>query len=183
MVKQLGNGVEKAKRGVDYRVLVHNPRAPADKQYYSKHLVVRKGESMTKLVTKFWKDLFNDDGYKEDEDADFEEDDEMQILGWTANPIGAAFDEDDDEDLRAHHVFQKNQFEKEFSLGRMVMRDFSCVYEALVMIYHMITFNVARPDSNSVWISFVYDRYIRESAAFQDQILEGNVDKCIQIFY
>lgn len=32
---------------------------------------------MKKLVTKFWKDLFNDDGYKEDEDADFEEDDEM----------------------------------------------------------------------------------------------------------
>ena len=44
----------------------------------------------------------------------------------------------DDDDYNAHHKFQENFLEQAHSIKPLQMKDFSCVYESLMMIFYTV---------------------------------------------
>ena len=60
-------------------------------------------------------------------------------------------------------------------MGRMVMGDFPCIYESLMMILHHKETGVARHDVCVDWIAFVMSKFMLESSEFQDDCYAGKV--------
>ena len=87
-----------------------------------------------------------------------------------------------DDDYLAFHDFKPNYYQRTYGMGRMIMGEFPCIYEALMMILHYEQNQIARPEVATDWIGFVMANFMLESSEFQDACYTGNVKICLEAF-
>lgn len=158
----------------DYFPNANNPNGLAKTTFTRQYFRVGVNAVAEDVANAIIKGVIEDDRYEDDYDTY-----DTQIVGYK---IEDELPEDFGNDLLAYHQFQEQELEKIFALRRLQLRDFSCIYESLMVILYFIRCGAEPIKFIDEWAEFVLFRFNQESIELQNIILDGRVKDALKMF-